>query len=135
MLVIGGVSFAAGMAFVMLGAWPILGFFGLDVVLVYVAFKLNYRAARATETIDVTRDDLTVTRVGANGRQQSVTRLSATWVRLEALEAPDGSVEQALASRERRVPIARQLGSDQRRVFATELRAALRLVREPEWPR
>ena len=40
------VSFVAGFAFLLMGAWPVFGFFGLDVALVYLAFKLNYRAAR-----------------------------------------------------------------------------------------
>jgi uncharacterized membrane protein len=133
MLAVGGVSFVAGMVFVWMGAWPVLGFFGLDVLLLYVAFKINFRSARAYEAIEVTRDDLTITRVKSNGRRESVTRLSPTWARLEANELPDGSVELALASHGRRVPIARHLGSDERRSFAKSLSAALRLVREPEW--
>ena len=44
MLCIGGISFAAGMVFLMLGAWPVFGFFGLDVALVYWAFRANYRS-------------------------------------------------------------------------------------------
>lgn len=134
MLVLSGVSFAAGIVFTLIGAWPVLGFFGLDVVLVYVAFKLNYRAARARETIEITRDDLTVTRISANGGTSEIATLSATWVRLDEREAPDGSVDLALTSRGRRVTIARDLGSDERRDLATALRAALRLVREPELP-
>ena len=132
MSALGGVSFVAGVVFAALGAWPVLGFFGLDVALVYLAFKLNYRDARSTETIEVTRDALTVTRVSANGRRRSVARLNPTWARLDAREAPDGSVELALVLHERSVRIARDLGSDERRDFATALRAALRLVRQAE---
>ena len=132
MSALGGVSFVAGVVFAAIGAWPVLGFFGLDVALIYLAFKLNYRASRATETIEVTRDDLTVTRTSANGRRQSVARLSSTWTRLNEYEAPDGTVELALAHRGRVVPVARHLGPDERRSFAHALRAALRLVREPE---
>lgn len=132
MSVLCAISFAAGMVFVALGAWPVLGFFGLDVLLVYGAFKLNYRAARATETVEVTRDDLTITRVGPTGRRRSVTRLSSTWARLQEEEAPDGTVALSLASHGRRYAVARDLGSDERRGFARALRAALLLVREPE---
>ncbi|HEY7298508.1 MAG TPA: DUF2244 domain-containing protein, partial [Xanthobacteraceae bacterium] len=49
MLVLGGASFASGMVFLMAGAWPVFGFFGLDVLLVYWAFRANYRSARAYE--------------------------------------------------------------------------------------
>ena len=54
MAVLGGVSFAAGIVFLLVGAWPVFGFFGLDVLLIYCAFRLNYRAARAYEEVTVT---------------------------------------------------------------------------------
>lgn len=134
MLVLCGVSFIAGLAFLLLGAWPVMGFLGLDVAIVYLAFKLNYRAARAYECIEVTRDDLIITRVSADGRHRNVTRLSPTWARLDAQEASDGSVALSLASHGRIVSIAQHLGSDQRRSFARSLTAALRLVRQAEFP-
>jgi uncharacterized membrane protein len=132
MSVLAAVSFAMGLAFAYIGAWPVLGFFGLDVAIVYLAFKLNYLSARATETVEVTRDALTVTRTNPSGRRHSVTRLNATWTRLEEIEAPDGTLSLCLAHHGRRTPIARHLNTDERRSFATALRAALRLVREPE---
>ena len=63
MSAIGGVSFITGMAFLLKGAWPVFGFFGLDVALIYAAFKLNYRSGRLYETVELTPDVLTVTRV------------------------------------------------------------------------
>jgi uncharacterized membrane protein len=47
MLCIGALSFVSGMVFLMLGAWPVFGFLGLEVLLIYVAFRANFRAARA----------------------------------------------------------------------------------------
>ena len=49
MAVLGAISFAAGMVFLLIGAWPVFGFFGLDVLLVYCAFRANYRAAAPGE--------------------------------------------------------------------------------------
>ena len=132
--ILGVVSFITGAVFAAIGAWPVMGFFGLDVALIWLAFRINYRAARSTETVEVTRDDLTVTQVSANGRRRSQARFSPTWARLDEREAPDGSVELLVASHGRQVRVARDLGSDERRSFAVVLRAALRLVREPEWP-
>ena len=73
MLGIGGVSFVSGMVFLLLGAWPVFGFLGLDVLLIYWAFRANFRAARAYEEVTVTASELTVRKVsqqgsGANGR-------------------------------------------------------------------
>ncbi len=51
------VSFVAGIAFTMMGAWPVFGFFGLDVLLIWWAFRANYLAARAYEEVTVTSSD------------------------------------------------------------------------------
>ena len=64
------VSFGTGLLFYLLGAWPVVGFMGLDVALIYIAFKLNYRAARLYETVDLTPGALTVTRVQPSGKAQ-----------------------------------------------------------------
>ena len=57
------VSFAAGIAFLLMGAWPVFGFFGLDVLAVYWAFRINFRRAKASEEITVTPSELRVRRV------------------------------------------------------------------------
>src|SRR5260370_8334454 len=70
MLVLSVVSFAAGVSFVLLGAWPIFGYFGLDVLLVYLAFRASYRSARMHEWVRLTEDTLTVERVGQPGERR-----------------------------------------------------------------
>ena len=45
MAAVAGLSFVAGIVFLLLGAWPVFGFLGLDVLLVFWAFRANYRAA------------------------------------------------------------------------------------------
>src|ERR1700674_5948998 len=62
------VSFAAGLAFLLMGAWPVFGFFGLDVLAIYWAFRVNFRRARATEEISVTPSELRVRRVSHRGQ-------------------------------------------------------------------
>ena len=70
MLAIGTVSFGTGMLFLLSGAWPVLCFCGLDVLLVYIAFKLNYRAARLHETVRLTPEALVVRRVQPSPKRQ-----------------------------------------------------------------
>src|SRR5262249_62032720 len=82
MLVIGGVSFAAGVAFLMLGAWPVFGFFGLDVLLIYWAFRVNYRAALAYEEVTVTHSELLVRKVSHRGKIAEWS-FNPLWVRLD----------------------------------------------------
>lgn len=121
---LGFLSFVTGIAFALMGAWPVLGFLGLDVLLVYIAFKINYRAGRAYETIDLTPEALTVTRVDPRGRQQRF-EFNPYWVRVRLQERPDGRTDLRLALHGREVPFARLLTDDERRTFAPVLRNAL----------
>ncbi len=88
MLVLGLVSLAFGLGFVAIGAWPVFGFFGLDVALVYVAFRLNYRSARRSETLRLAGDAFTVERVSVRGERQ-VWRFQPFWLRVILEERPD----------------------------------------------
>lgn len=130
MLAIGAVSFASGVAFVSLGAWPVFGFFGLDVALVYLAFRRNYRDARAFEVIDLSRGRLLVRQVAADGATREL-RFNPRWTRLDVERRSYGVVRLALASGQRRVPIARFLGVADREALATALGAALAAARLP----
>jgi uncharacterized membrane protein len=54
MAALGTASFITGIVFLLMGAWPVFGFFGLDVLLIYIAFRLNYRSGRLYETVELT---------------------------------------------------------------------------------
>src|SRR6202165_3041205 len=56
------VSFAAGLAFLLMGAWPVFGFFGLDVLVIYWAFRINFRHALASAEIRLTQSVLRLCR-------------------------------------------------------------------------
>ncbi|MCC7252798.1 DUF2244 domain-containing protein [Hyphomicrobium sp.] len=124
MLAIGSVSFVSGMAFLLMGAWPVMGFFGLDVLLIYVAFKLNYRAARAYELVELTPSTLTLRQVSASGKSRSF-EFNPYWVRVLFTERPDGGNHLRLASHGRELEFGRLLNDEERRDFAGALRRAL----------
>jgi uncharacterized membrane protein len=125
MLAIGGLSFASGMLFLMLGAWPVFGFLGLDVLLVYVAFRANFRSARAYEEVTITASELTVRKVNHRGAVREWT-LNPLWVRLDrSVHAEFGIERLFLVSRGRRLSIAGFLGPDEKASFAQALAAAL----------
>ena len=111
------------------GAWPVLGFGGVDVLAIYIAFKLNYRAARAFEEVEVTRTEIVVRKVAAGGRAQEF-RFNPQWVRLEVQElADEGVVRVALRARDRRIPVGNFLNPEDRKSFARALGAALATAR------
>ncbi|MDE2332836.1 MAG: DUF2244 domain-containing protein [Bradyrhizobium sp.] len=122
-------SFAAGLVFWHMGAWPVFGFFGLDVLLVYWAFKINFRRAKAIEQISVTPSELKVRRVSHRGHVVEWV-LNPLWVQLDQkIHAEFGIERLYLVSRGRRVSIASFLGPDEKASFATALQAALNAAR------
>jgi uncharacterized membrane protein len=124
------VSFGTGLFFFMLGAWPVLGFMGLDVALIYAAFKLNFRALRLYETVDLTSDALTVTRVAPSGKSQSWS-FNPYWVRISLQPRLGRSSELSIASHGRRLVFASFLTDDERKDFATALSSALSSAKSP----
>jgi uncharacterized membrane protein len=124
MSAIGAVSFVTGMVFLAMGAWPVLGFFGLDAGLVYLAFRLNYRSGRLFETVELTPDLLTVTRVHPSGKRESFD-FNPYWVRVLLAEGPQGRTELRLALHGRELSFGRFLTDQERRSFSDVLREAL----------
>jgi uncharacterized membrane protein len=125
MLVIGGLSFGTGIYFLSKGAWPVFGFCGLEVLLVYWAFRINYRRARAYEQVTVTPSELTVRKVTHHGRIREWT-LNPLWVRLDRVVHAEFGIERLfLVSHGRRLTIAGMLGPDEKASFASALSAAL----------
>jgi uncharacterized membrane protein len=125
MLCIGGVSFVAGVMFLLIGAWPVFGFLGLDVLLIYWAFRINYRAARAYEEVTVTTSELTVRKISHRGSVREWT-LNPLWVRLERVAHEEFGIERLfLVSHGRRLSIAACLGPDEKASFAGALSTAL----------
>jgi uncharacterized membrane protein len=123
------VSFAAGMAFLLMGAWPVFGFFGLDALAIYWAFRINFRDARASEEIRITPCELRVRRVSHRGHVVEFV-LNPLWVQLDQRTHPEFGIEKLyLLSKGRRVSIASFLGPDEKASFAKALTAALEAAR------
>ncbi len=125
MMIFGVISFIAGMVFLIAGAWPVFGFFGLDVLLLYWAFRLNYRHAGAYEEVKVTPSALTVRKVSHHGRVRQWV-LNPLWVKLDQVVHEEYGVERLfLIAHGKHLAIASFLGPDEKATFAKELGAAL----------
>ena len=125
MALVGGLSFAGGMFFFLMGAWPVIGFLGLDVLLVYWAFRANYRAAAAFEEVTVTPSELRLRRVSHRGEVAEWT-LNPLWTQLARDTHEEFGLQQLfLVSRGRKLPVAGFLSPPERESFAAALSAAL----------
>lgn len=119
------VSFFSGLLFLSMGAWPVFGFFGLDALAIWWAFRVNFRRALAYEEISVTPTTLHVRRVSHLGTV-SEWSFNPLWVRLEVEAHEEFGVERlALVSRGRSLTIAGFLGPDEKESFAKALTAGL----------
>ena len=125
MLVAGGISLVTGTTFLLAGAWPVFGFCGLDVLLLYWALKVSYRRATAYEQVTVTPSELTVRQVSHRGRISEWT-LNPLWVRLDRVVHAEFGIERLfLVSRGQRLAVAGFLGPQEKESFALALSAAL----------
>jgi uncharacterized membrane protein len=125
MIALGAVSFIAGVVFLAIGAWPVFGFFGLDVLLLYWAFRINYRRAAAYEVVTVTPIELKVRKVSHKGLVREWA-LNPLWVTLDKITHEAYGTERLfLVTRGKRLAIANYLGPDEKASFAKALSNAL----------
>lgn len=124
MLVLCLISFTAGIMFLLQGAWPVFGFFGLDVLAVYVAFKLNYRSGRQFETVQLGGDGLRVRRVQPSGRSHEWT-FAPNWLQVRMDNPPRHASQLELSSHGQSVVIGAFLTPNERLEVAVALREAL----------
>jgi uncharacterized membrane protein len=120
------VSGAIGAAFVLAGAWPVTGFLGLDVLLLYLAFRWNYRQGRRLEFIRLDGTELVVRRMEPSGRRRAW-RFDAYWVNVTI---DDSSNQLTLSSHGRSLVVGAFLSPEERLEVGKALRAALAAHRQ-----
>jgi uncharacterized membrane protein len=124
-----GFNFVAGVAFLAAGAWPVLGFLGLDVLLVWGAFRLSYGSARRSERLALWPDRLEIARRDAWGGERTVA-LQPYWLSVELERGPAGVERLLLRSHGRATQLGGFLPADERAALAFWLSAALAALRE-----
>ncbi len=126
MIALGAVSFAAGIAFLLIGAWPVVGFLGLDALAIYVAFRINFAHARAFEEVHVSYAECRIRRVGHRGDVVEWT-FNPLWVRLHREDHAEFGLERLyLVARGHRISLGRFLGAAEKESFYNVLAPALR---------
>jgi uncharacterized membrane protein len=124
MLAVAAVSAGLGAAFALLGAWPVAGFLGLDVLLLWIAFRACRRRARCAELIRLDANGLHVRRIDARGRQAEW-RFEPYWVRVSIDDPPRPDSALTLRSHERELRLGQFLTASERLDLARTLRTAL----------
>ena len=111
--------------FFIMGAWPVVGFLGLDILLLYWAFQWSYRTARAREEVSLTPLELNIRKISHWGRASEF-RFNPAWVRLHREEDDEfGLMRLAIAERARLVDVGGFLAPVERADFARDFTSAL----------
>jgi uncharacterized membrane protein len=120
---------AVAAVLVALGGWPVLGFLGLDILLIYLAFRMSYAQMRAFERVTIDQDALVVERVDRKGARREW-RFPAYWVSVWYEGDEDTGVSTVtLRSHGRSLEVGGFLSPFERKDFAETLRDALHKAR------
>ncbi len=123
------VNLSAGAAFWLAGAWPVFGFAGLEVLLLWLAFRYSYAQGRAREYVTLADDSLIVRRISARGQETAIS-LQPYWVRVECAGEDEGHAL-TLWSHGRAIRIGVFLSPEERLRLADALQDALWRWRQP----
>ncbi len=114
--------------FLLIGAWPVTGFFGLEVAMLLTALLVARRRARTYEVVRLDPSGLYVERIEAGGRIRRW-RLEPYWTRVEIDQPPRPDSPLWLQSLNQRLQIGAFLTPEERLAFAQALKRALARMR------
>jgi len=124
------VNLVVGGMFVLMGAWPIAGFAGLDVLLIWWAFRANFADARQLERISITDHELVFDRLRERHPPEQ-RRFVRRWVKVELEEDRERELigRLLLVSGQTRLPVGDFLAPEERKTLASALKSALAIPR------
>ena len=124
-VLVAGASLVASIPFIVLGFWPVAGFYGLDVLLLYLALRSSLEQAKAYEQIVISPLELMLRKVPVRGRP-SEWRFNPIWTRLHRdVDAEFGVQRLALVSRGLNIPVGQFLSPDEKARFGDNIARAL----------
>ncbi|MFN4024771.1 MAG: DUF2244 domain-containing protein [Hyphomonas sp.] len=133
MSAIAAVFILTGLMFWSIGALPVLGFFGLDILAIWLAFRLSFRRQREQTRVTVTARSIRLHHRDAKGREKEA-EVPAAFARVE-LNEPAGPGDWLRIEHGRTAwVIGRFLTPDERKSFAGALRRALAAARSERHP-
>ncbi|TCS00874.1 MULTISPECIES: DUF2244 domain-containing protein [unclassified Rhizobium] len=125
----GAICFMYGMFFIVTGAWPIGFFFGLDFLLLYGAFWLNYRSGKVREEVTVSRTDVSVRKFSPSGRMTEH-HFNPFWTRFLVRRHQEiGILSMHIFGEGKRTDVGSFLNPDDRESFAKAFKGALATVK------
>ncbi|WP_336079806.1 DUF2244 domain-containing protein [Thalassospira sp. CH_XMU1448-2] len=127
-LIVAAFTTSMGLVFWSVGAWPVIGFLGVDVLLLSLAFHFSFRSARQEERIELRDGNLRVTRISVHGERQEF-NFQPYWLRVILERGEDDQCALFLRTHGKSLEIAGFLGADEKADLAQKLETVLRHTR------
>ena len=128
MIIVSIIFFSIGVFFWSLGAWPVFGFLGLDVLLLYLAFKINYKKGEIFENLKLFKSNLIITRVFPSGKAQKWS-LEPYWTKVDLLTTSPNEYKLVLKSREKVVLLGAFLNLNDKKKLMKRINDALQMYK------
>ena len=125
MLVVCFIFFSVGIFFWHIGAWPVFGFLGLDVFLLYYAFRINYKSGEIFETIKLIKQNLLITRNFPSGKKQTW-NLEPYWTKVEILNPATHQHNLIIKSKNKVVSLGSFLNYNDKKILLKKIESALK---------
>ena len=125
MLVLGIISFVAGVVFMMMGAWPVFGFFGLDVLLVYIFFKINFKSGKQKEILILTKNKLIIKFYSSN-KILKTSHLDANWLNINLTKSKNEMSKLKISSKNKSIIVGSFLRHKEKLDVIKSLKTALK---------
>ena len=125
MVVLCTFCFVTGIMFIKIGAWPVFGFFGLDVFLVYVFFKLSFKSGEEFEVINLTKKKLIIEKY----KLKKIIRtyvFDANWIKIKILNPKSHTNKLQISSKNKSLIVGSFLRPDERIEVFQNIQNALR---------
>jgi uncharacterized membrane protein len=124
MLILGVFSAVFGLGFLLVGAWPVVGFLGVEILALWLVFRWSFRAQTARTYVRVTADEVDVRKVDGWGRERRAS-MASHFARVEFDRTATGPNALRLATSRTAYPLGEFLTPRERETFARRLMQAI----------
>jgi len=113
-----------GISFYFMGAWPVLGFMGLEIILIYIAFKILFKRSESYEHILL---DKTKLKIFYNNKNKTLKKieLEPTWLQVKIEDIYKNKDVLTLSSHGNKIVLGNFLVPEERLKLAKEIRYGL----------
>jgi uncharacterized membrane protein len=125
---VAALALVPGLVFYVAGAWPVVGFMGLDVLAIWAALMLSMRGGKAYEVLTLWPAQLELKKVDAKGKEEVLSFVPANVRFVVDRDYNERVTALWLKAAEKKVPLGAFLSVDEKlslsKVFGTALRKA-----------